>query len=48
MLDGTAIKEAIKNGKAQNRSCDELYKSCPLDRQSAYQMASKIFRVGGN
>ncbi|EAT45985.1 AAEL002803-PA [Aedes aegypti] len=48
MLDGTAIKEAIKNGKAQSRSCDELYKSCPLDRQSAYQMASKIFRVGGN
>ncbi|XP_058839463.1 uncharacterized protein LOC131695454 [Topomyia yanbarensis] len=49
MLDGTAIKEAIKNGKQQTaRSCDELYKTCPLDRQSALQVFKKMFPLGGN
>ncbi|XP_065073022.1 uncharacterized protein Desi [Ochlerotatus camptorhynchus] len=49
MLDGTAIKEAIKNGKSQqNRSCDDIYKTCPLDRQSALQVFKKMFPLGGN
>ncbi|XP_055589468.1 uncharacterized protein LOC129741723 [Uranotaenia lowii] len=49
MLDGTAIKEAINNGKKQTaRSCDELYKSCPLDRKSALQVFKKMFPLGGN
>ncbi|XP_053685220.1 uncharacterized protein LOC128734861 [Sabethes cyaneus] len=49
MLDGTAIKEAIKNGKQQSaRTCDDLYKTCPLDRQSALQVFKKMFPLGGN
>lgn len=49
MLDGTAIKEAIKHGKSQTtRSCDDMYKTCPLDRQSALQVFKKMFPIGGN
>ena len=49
MLDGTAIKEAIENGKSQTgRECDQLYKTCPLDRQSAFQFMKKITpKTGG-
>ncbi|XP_049535553.1 uncharacterized protein LOC125951072 [Anopheles darlingi] len=47
MLDGTAIKEAIKNGKMQTaRSCDEMYASCPLDRQSTLKLFKKMFPIG--
>ncbi|XP_055618415.1 uncharacterized protein LOC129763404 [Toxorhynchites rutilus septentrionalis] len=47
MIDGTAVKDAIKNGKQQStRSCDELYKTCPLDRQSALQVFKKMFPLG--
>lgn len=47
MLDGTAIKEAIKNGKMQTaRSCDEIYSTCPLDRQSTLKLFKKMFPIG--
>ncbi|XP_052866511.1 uncharacterized protein LOC128272687 [Anopheles cruzii] len=47
MLDGTAIKEAIKNGKMQTaRTCDEMYPSCPLDRQSTLKLFKKMFPIG--
>lgn len=43
MLDGTAIKDAIENGKnPTGRDCDSIYPACPLDRQSALQMMKKF------
>jgi hypothetical protein len=48
MLDGTAIKEAIENGKNLNgRDCDAIYPTCPLDRKSAIQMMRKFLPMGG-
>lgn len=48
MLDGTAIKEAISNGKnPSGRDCDSVYPACPLDRQSALQMMKKFLPLPG-
>lgn len=48
MLDGTAIKEAIENGKnPSGRDCDVLYQACPLDRQSALAMLKKFMPLPG-
>ena len=49
MLDGTAIKEAIENGKnAAGRDCDLIYTACPLDRQSALDMMKKFLPLPGS
>lgn len=43
MLDGTAVKEALKNGKDLNAdSCDKLYTGCPLDKHQSLQVLSKL------
>lgn len=43
MLDGTAIKEAVDNGKSiDGRDCDSIYPGCPLDRQSSMQVLTKL------
>lgn len=43
MLDGTAIKEALENGKnAQQRDCDSIYPGCPLDKESINNMLNKF------
>jgi DM4/DM12 family len=48
MLDGTAIKDAIENGKnPTGRDCDSIYPACPLDRQSALQMMKKFLPLPG-
>jgi hypothetical protein len=48
MLDGTAIKDAIENGKnPTGRECDSIYLACPLDRQSALQMLRKFLPLPG-
>ncbi|ALC46849.1 Desi [Drosophila busckii] len=42
-LDGTAIKEALEHGKETNdRPCEELYASCPLDSKSATNILMKL------
>ena len=49
MIDGTAIKEAMENGKNPNgRDCDLIYPACPLDRQSALDMVKKFFPLPGS
>jgi hypothetical protein len=46
LLDGTAIKEAIENGKnIDGRDCDVIYMACPLDRKAAIDMMRKFFPV---
>ncbi|CRL07416.1 CLUMA_CG020389, isoform A [Clunio marinus] len=48
VLDGTAIKDAIENGKnPTGRECDSIYQACPLDRQSALQMMKKFLPLPG-
>jgi hypothetical protein len=48
MLEGTAMKEAIENGKnPSGRDCDLIYPACPLDRQSAMQMLKKFLPLPG-
>jgi DM4/DM12 family len=48
MLEGTAIKDAIENGKnPTGRDCDSIYPACPLDRQSALQMMKKFLPLPG-
>lgn len=48
MIDGTAIKDAIENGKnPTGRDCDTIYPACPLDRQSALQMIRKFLPLPG-
>ncbi|XP_034475548.1 uncharacterized protein LOC117782634 [Drosophila innubila] len=43
LLDGTAIKEALEHGKElNNRPCEELYVSCPLDSASATNILMKL------
>lgn len=43
LLDGTAIKEALEHGKElNNRPCEELYMSCPLDSASATNILIKL------
>ncbi|EDW13711.1 uncharacterized protein LOC6572098 [Drosophila mojavensis] len=43
LLDGTAIKEALDHGKETNdRSCEELYVSCPLNSKSATNILMKL------
>lgn len=49
MLDGTAIKDAIENGKnPTGRDCDSIYPACPLDRQAALQMLKKFMPLPGS
>jgi hypothetical protein len=48
MLEGTAMKDAIENGKnPQGRDCEVIYPACPLDRQSAMQMLKKFLPLPG-
>lgn len=48
MLDGTAVKEAIRNGKSVNgRDCDSIYVGCPLDKESAMQLLTKLLPNNG-
>lgn len=48
MLDGTAIKDAIENGKnPTGRDCDTIYPACPLDRESALQLLKKFMPLPG-
>jgi hypothetical protein len=45
-LDGTAIKEAIENGRnIDGRDCDIIYMACPLDRKSAMEMVRKFLPI---
>ncbi|XP_026479281.1 uncharacterized protein LOC113385649 [Ctenocephalides felis] len=43
-LSGTAIKEAIIAGRKQlkEKTCEELYPGCKLDKQKGIQMISKL------
>lgn len=48
MLDGTAMKDAIENGKnPTGRDCDSIYPACPLDRQATLQMMKKFLPLPG-
>lgn len=48
MLDGTAVKEALENGKNLNAdNCDKLYAGCPLDKQQSLQVLSKLLPSAG-
>lgn len=43
MIDGTAIKEALTNGRnGDGRDCDAIYANCPLDRDSAIGLLKKF------
>lgn len=43
LLDGTAIKEALEHGKETNdKTCEELYLSCPLNSKSATNILMKL------
>lgn len=43
LLDGSAIKEALEHGKEiDNKPCEELYVSCPLDSASATNILMKL------
>lgn len=43
MLNGTAVKEAIENGKNLDADpCDKVYSSCPLDREQMLQILGKL------
>nr|XP_036674668.1 uncharacterized protein LOC108010916 [Drosophila suzukii]XP_036674669.1 uncharacterized protein LOC108010916 [Drosophila suzukii] len=43
LLDGTAIKEALEQGKRSNdRACEEVYSNCPLDSKSATDILMKL------
>lgn len=43
IIDGTAIKEAVENGKNLNgRECDLMYPSCPLDKKSAMNLLNQL------
>ncbi|XP_063703861.1 uncharacterized protein LOC134833472 [Culicoides brevitarsis] len=43
MIDGTAIKEALTNGRnGDGRDCDAIYSNCPLDRDSAIGLLKKF------
>lgn len=47
MIDGTAIKEAVNNGRNGNgRDCDIIYSNCPLDREGALQLMKKLLPFG--
>lgn len=49
MLDGTAIKEALQNGKnMQERDCDSIYPGCPLDKTTINNMLTKLLPNNGN
>lgn len=43
MLNGTAVKEALENGKNLDADpCDKVYSSCPLDREQMLQILAKL------
>lgn len=43
MLNGTAIKEALENGRNLDAdNCDKIYKSCPLDKQQSLQILTNL------
>lgn len=47
MIDGTAIKEALTNGRnGSGRDCDIIYSNCPLDRDGAMQLMRKFLPFG--
>lgn len=49
MLNGTAIKEAMDNGKnMKSRECDAIYPGCPLDRTTVNNMLTKMLPKQGN
>lgn len=48
MLDGTAMKQALENGKNLSaESCDKLYPGCPLDKQQSLAVLSKLLPSAG-
>lgn len=48
MLDGTAMKQALENGKNLNaESCEKLYAGCPLDKQQSLAVLSKLLPSAG-
>lgn len=49
MLDGTAIKEAIENGKNLNgvKDCDTIYPGCPLNKEQTLDIIGKLLPGGG-
>lgn len=43
MLNGTAVKQALENGKNLDADdCDKIYTSCPLDKEQTLQILSKL------
>lgn len=43
MLKGTAVKEALENGRnAKGRDCDVLYPACPTDRNTLNGVLNKF------
>lgn len=43
LLDGTAIKEALENGKKINgKECEVIYSSCPLNSKTAMDVVTKL------
>lgn len=49
MLDGTAIKEALENGKnVSGKECDVIYSQCPLDSTSAMKIVTKLLPNNSN
>lgn len=51
MLDGTAIKEAIRQGKDLNgdaKDCDTIYPGCPLDKEQMLNILGKMLPNTGH
>lgn len=47
MLNGTAVKEALENGRNLDAdACDKIYSSCPLDKEQTLQILSKMMPGG--
>lgn len=43
MLNGTAIKEALQNGKnLDGDTCEKIYSFCPLTKEQSLQIFSKL------
>lgn len=47
MLNGTAVKEALENGKNLDAEpCEKIYSSCPLNKDQTLQILSKLMPGG--
>lgn len=48
IIDGTAIKEAVENGKTENGiDCDQIYSGCPINQQSAMAILTNMLPKNG-